>query len=569
MRIVLAAVAILLLLAVPARAQEMSSNVEPVASLPEAKSAIAINFVDDAMFVSTATGVYSYDVSDPANPTPLGALPMYIWENEDMDVDVKRKRLFISRDPRGFTTPATPGAAFPVGAVHVIDVSNPSLMKQVGFFTLPAGHTSTCVNACDFLWTGGPYANEQAQPDFAGRPIYATDVRDPANPKPCPEPIDTGRNDGVTDYVHDVQVDSRGVAWVSGAGGVRGYWTSGEHRNPVTGRTETATACDPVPYAGSGTPEEATPSRFMHNSFRDPGPARSASAPQAGGPAAAGQTVPAAPAAAAEGVAQSRAVTKPARARCAATKKTARKKTRRAKSRKGAKSRGTATARAAGKRKPRKRKAARRVTCAKAKKRPRRVSKVTVRSASVAAASRDEGPKASRIADERILYATEENLDDDCAKSGRFVAYDLTGTFGGEGFRDVATAKHRMKVLDTWTPEAQEGATGCASAHYFASRGDGLFANAFYEQGVRFLDVSNPQNIRQVGWWRPDDANTFATYFRDGHVFVADFTRGVEILKFDGRPSAAKQVKAPALGRAVTRRMDPELGFLCPLEAPV
>ena len=33
--------------------------------------------------------------------------------------------------------------------------------------------------------------------------------------------LTNGYNDGVTDYVHDVQVDSRGVAWVSGAGGVR------------------------------------------------------------------------------------------------------------------------------------------------------------------------------------------------------------------------------------------------------------------------------------------------------------------------------------------------------------
>ncbi|CAA9481167.1 MAG: hypothetical protein AVDCRST_MAG85-681, partial [uncultured Solirubrobacteraceae bacterium] len=182
------------------------------------------------------------------------------------------------------------------------------------------------------------------------------------------------------------------------------------------------------------------------------------------------------------------------------------------------------------------------------------------------AAAAAPGRGSSSIANERVLYATEENLNSDCGKSGRFVTYDLQGTFDGEGFRDTAKTKHRMQVLDTWTPEKAEGATGCASAHYFASRGDGLFANAFYEQGVRFLDVSNPSDIRQVGWWRPDDANTFATYFRDGHVFVADFTRGVEILKFDGHPGKAKTRTAPSLDRAITRRMDPSLGFLCPLK---
>src|SRR3954452_8815569 len=246
-----------------------SPNVKAVAAIPELKGAISINFIDDTMFVSTVHGVYSFDVADPAAPTLLGALPMYIWENEDVDVDPVRKRLFVSRDPRGFTSPAVPGDVFPYGAVHILDVSDPASMKQLNVFLVPAGHTTTCVNRCDTIWTAGPYGNPVTNPGFDGRPIYATDVTDPANPKPCPDPIDTGRNDGVTDYVHDVQVDAGGVAWVTGQGGVRGYWTSGDHFNPVSGKTETATGCKPIPYGGSGTPESATPSRFMHNAWRD------------------------------------------------------------------------------------------------------------------------------------------------------------------------------------------------------------------------------------------------------------------------------------------------------------
>ena len=111
----LAAVAALALLGLaPASARaDQSDNVQSVASLPELKSAISVNFIGDTMFVSTAHGLYSYDVSDPASPKLLGALPMYIWENEDVDVDPVRKRLFISRDPRGFTSPAVPGRCSP------------------------------------------------------------------------------------------------------------------------------------------------------------------------------------------------------------------------------------------------------------------------------------------------------------------------------------------------------------------------------------------------------------------------------------------------------------------------
>src|SRR5205814_1853231 len=212
--------------------------------------------------------------------------------------------------------------------------------------------------------------------------IYATDVTDPAHPKPCPDPIDTGHNDGVTDYVHDVQVDAEGVAWVSGQGGVRGYWTSGQHVNPLSGQLGTATGCKPIPYGGSGTPESATPSRFMHNAWRDWTPPRQA----------------------VKGVRRS-------------------------------------------------------------KHRRHRVHHRRRRHASAEAIDRND-----------VLLGTEENVVTDCPTTGRFVTYDLRGTYNGEGFRDTQHTHHRMRVLDTWTPEKQPGSTGCASSHYFTSRGDGITA---------------------------------------------------------------------------------------------
>jgi hypothetical protein len=424
----------------------ISDNVEFLANVPG--GAISLNFIGDTMFVSTTQGLYSYDVSNPTNPVALGVLPMYIWQNEDMDVDPVRKRVFLARDPRGFTTPASGGHVFPYGAVHIVDVSNPRLMTLAGTIILGAGHTTTCINDCDFLWTGGPYKNAQTQPaDWVGRPIFGHDVRDPANPKPCPAPIDLGRNDGVTDYAHDVQVDDMGIAWVSGGGGVRGYWTSGDHLNPLTGKVETATACEPIPYAGGGSPTEATPSRFMHNAWRNLD----------------------------------------------------------------------------------------------------------------AAIPGDEDSKGS------ILYATEEAFGS-CATTGRFATYDLRGSYDGEGWRDIATTKFRMTHLDTWTPEAQPGATGCASAHYLSDRGDGLLAYSFYAQGTRFLDVSDPRDIRQVGYFRPDGASSHAAYWRNGLVYTADTVRGVDILRFRDAPGGAA---SPTLVAPLPKvplpdlRMDPDTGYMC------
>ena len=420
-----------------------SANVQAIGSIPALKAAISINFIGETMFVSTVHGIYSYDVSNPADPALLGALPMYIWENEDVSVDPVRKLLFISRDPRGFTSPATGGDQFPYGAVHIIDVSIPQALRQINMFLLPAGHTTSCVNRCDYIWTAGPYANAQTQPQWHGRPIFATDVRDPMNPVPCPNPIDIDHNFGQNDYVHDVQVDKAGVAWVSGQGGVRGYWTSGEHYDPVQEKVRSATGCDPVPYAGAGTPKSATPSQFMHNAWRDS----------------------------------------------------------------------------------------------------------------------DTRPD--------LLLATEENVVTDCPTAGRFATYDLRGTYDGEGFRPETDKAATMKALDTWTPENQPGSTGCASSHYFTSRGDGITANAFYTQGVRFLDTSDPTDIRQVGYFVNSDSDTWAAYWHSGYVFVADFQRGVDILKFDGHAGTSPTVRAPRV-----RTQAPALHFsrsvfggLCPLDA--
>ncbi|MDX6660134.1 MAG: hypothetical protein QOJ55_956, partial [Solirubrobacteraceae bacterium] len=58
----------------------ISSGVQFLANIPELRSAISIDVLGSTMFASTVTGIYAYDVSDPAAPTVAGALPMYIWE---------------------------------------------------------------------------------------------------------------------------------------------------------------------------------------------------------------------------------------------------------------------------------------------------------------------------------------------------------------------------------------------------------------------------------------------------------------------------------------------------------
>ena len=410
--------------AVPAG--NISSNLEFLSNL-QLPTAISIAFVKDVAFVSTVEGLFSVDISDPSSPKLLGALPMYIYENEHMQSDPKRNLVIISRDPRGFTTPAT--TDFPYGAMHIIDVSNPAVMVQLSFTLTPAGHTATCINDCQFLWIAGPRKAINQDASWGGRPIWPLDISDPRNPKECPNPhwLDLASNDGVTDYSHDVDVDAMGVAWVSGSGHIRGFWTSGSHLNPVSGKVETATACEPVPYAGGGTNEgqiAAPNSGVMHNSSRNLG----------------------------IGV---------------------------------------------------------------------------------------DG----RLGD--AVFGTEEVTVTDCSKSGRFVSYDIGQSFQGQGWINTAKTHFRLRKLDQWTPQNKPGSTGCDSAHWFQDRGDGLIAIAFYSQGTRLLDVRDPSHIRQVGYYNPSSTNTWAAYWHGkNEVVIADFTRGLDILRFKDASAAAQGTQA-------------------------
>ncbi len=265
--------------------------------------AIAINFISygkperqDVMFIAGRFGLKSFDITNPLQPKLLDWLgdgvddPFVeeanpgigsqaprkgtfddMWENEDMDVDQHRKLVFLSRDPRAYG--GSTGNPASESGIYVIDVKNPEQLTFLSFAKTPTGHTTTCINECKYLWTGGPAANtDQQAMGWAGRPIFVTDVRTPKHPKVNPNPIDLGRNDGTIDYSHDVQVDDMGIAWVSGRGGTRGYWTDGRHFDPILGANRMATPENPVPYAGGGFEETVFPtrtsSRFMHNAWR-------------------------------------------------------------------------------------------------------------------------------------------------------------------------------------------------------------------------------------------------------------------------------------------------------------
>lgn len=127
-----------------------------------------------------------------------------------------------------------------------------------------------------------------------------------------------------------------------------------------------------------------------------------------------------------------------------------------------------------------------------------------------------------------------------------------------------------LRNLDFWEVEADRtrGLVFC-SAHYFDER-DRLLAQGFYEQGTRFLDVSDPGDIRQVGYWIPRFTETWGALYpptdRTGEiVYALDLVRGIDVLRIarpGKKPRAAlnrrmRTVRAPR--RRVTAERTAEL----------
>ncbi|TWP45461.1 hypothetical protein FKR81_39240 [Lentzea tibetensis] len=455
------------------RMEAAAKNVRLRTVLPGTERAISIAFMQygrkDVAFVSGQFGLKSFDVTDVDHPKLLDhltnnelALPgddpaKGFWENEDLNVDPRRRLVFMAREMSTF------GQDKPTG-VYLLSALDPADLRMMSFQQLHTGHITSCVNNCDYLWTTGFDGSDEKQ----GR-VYVTDIRDPRNPKTLPVKVDLRGKPGQDKVTHDVQVDAQGVAWVAGDGGTRGYWTDGWRRDPLTGEHRRATADNPVPYAGGAVPKLDMPTSFTHNSFRPVG-TRLADGPL---------------------------------------------------------------------------------------------------------------PTKENPAGSLLLHTEEAFGDPTCKDQGRFVISSLKGTENGEGWGENPK---EMKTVGVWSPDDQEGTlpgsdTFC-SAHYFDVR-KRIVAYSWYEQGTRFLDISNPAKPIQIAYWRPDGAVSFAPYWHGDSLFLADLSRGVEILTLTKDAHAAQEsgtnvqlVTTPSkvkAGRSNGERLplvpDPVYGRGCPMMA--
>src|SRR3712207_8895490 len=90
----------------------------------------------------------------------------------------------------------------------------------------------------------------------------------------------------------------------------------------------------------------------------------------------------------------------------------------------------------------------------------------------------------------------------------------------------------RRRHTRYWRDWSSDVCSSDLSAHYFDYR-DGIVAGGWYEQGTRLLDVRDPTDIRQIGYWIPTKGETWSVYFPPTDatgtiVYALDFARGID-----------------------------------------
>jgi hypothetical protein len=203
-----------------------------------------------------------------------------------------------------------------------------------------------------------------------------------------------------------------------------------------------------------------------------------------------------------------------------------------------------------------------------------------------------------------VLLATEEDyIDPTCDTEGNFETWGVdtldpeevdaeTGRLGEvDGGTVTPLGQWNTELFDTGidTP-----AGAFCSAHYFDYHQGGIVAQGFYQQGLRLLDVDDPTDIRQVGYWVPQASEVWSAYWvperdEDGEVvrtatgdiaktdivYTSDLVRGIDVLRVTGTDEPTEQretVSAPIFehwlqpdATTAARAQGSAFGFACPL----
>jgi LPXTG-motif cell wall-anchored protein len=163
---------------------------------------------------------------------------------------------------------------------------------------------------------------------------------------------------------------------------------------------------------------------------------------------------------------------------------------------------------------------------------------------------------APSVAAGNVVLVTEEDYFDsgeelDCAQAGSFETWYVP-TLDATAFKaanpDGKQDRGTIRPLDRINPvKVGDGLSapvgGFCSAHWFDYHQSGIVAQAYYQQGMRLIDVRDPTHLAQYGFFTSGASEVWDAYFvpeRDANgvdtgrstnvVYTADLVRGMDVL---------------------------------------
>ncbi|HVF20616.1 MAG TPA: hypothetical protein VNA14_10275 [Mycobacteriales bacterium] len=177
---------------------------------------------------------------------------------------------------------------------------------------------------------------------------------------------------------------------------------------------------------------------------------------------------------------------------------------------------------------------------------------------------------------DRWIIAGSETGGNCTPEAGGLMTFDTRGWEKTRKFR-LADDFH----LGTGLPTDGDSVYDQFCAHWFTThpkwKDGGLLAMGWYEHGTRFFDIAKKDgSITEIGWFLPVGGSTSAAYWvNDKVLYAVDYQRGIDILKFSGKPSSKvvrvagsdplpKAVRRPAAMR-FEGRSTPGSTYVCPV----
>ncbi len=147
------------------------------------------------------------------------------------------------------------------------------------------------------------------------------------------------------------------------------------------------------------------------------------------------------------------------------------------------------------------------------------------------------------VARGNVVLVTEEDYENtDCATAGSFQTWYVEKLDGTPG---AIHPLDRINPVDAGEGVALPQEAFC-SAHWFDYHQSGIVAQGYYEGGLRLIDVREPRNLKEYGYfasglsevwdayWVPErNSKGIATGRRTNIVYTADLVRGLDVFTVD------------------------------------